>query len=683
MTIKALFPSSEPALELDFANTKALDPRISFTRASTGTCVGADGLIKTAARGTARFDHNSATGESLGLLVEDARTNRMWPSENIVINVGGGQTWTHDGTGILITNAIAVAPNNLISAAKIYKPNATAASYLRMAPASAPSTSDTISIYLKAAELTSVDIQFTSIGYATINLSTGTTNAGSLERLSNGWYRFSYTPTSAPGDVRIFPGGALVVGDGTSGIFVWGGQIEVGSVPSSYIPTTAATATRAADVATVSNTNSSIFPTSSFTTINSPFGTAGGGSTVRLVGPTIKRTAIYNGDLPQSQINALTGTDQWWRWRVTGGTFALPSFSSDGNVTVDWGDGVVETMTTGVHTFLDNNVYHTIGFRLNSGTSMAPSINTGTYKDRVIAVGPVPANMKINGSVTFRGCGQLRAIDGYASYTGGALTYAFANTAISSFPLIDTSSITNFTAAWSECGALNLFPLINTAAGTSFQSAWNYCSSLISFPLINTAAGTNFLGAWANCSSLTSFPLINTGSGTNFSSAWSECTGLTSFPLINTAAATDIAYAWKYNFGLTSFPLINTGAVTNFTRAWWGCTSLISFPAINTSSAITFNGAWDGCSSLASFPANVFNTTGTLASDAFIRAFNGCALTAASIENILTSLVTNGRSNITLELNGGSNAGASTWTANAITAYNTLISRGWTISRNA
>ena len=79
----------------------------------------------------------------------------------------------------------------------------------------------------------------------------------------------------------------------------------------------------------------------------------------------------------------------------------------------------------------------------------------------------------------------------------------------------------------------------------------------------------------------------------------------------------------------------------------------------------------------------MFNTTGTLVATAFSNAFLNCALTATSIENILTSLVTNGQSNITLGLAGGTNAGASTWTANAVTAYNTLISRGWTITRNA
>jgi hypothetical protein len=74
MTTKNLYPNSVPSLNLNFAKLKRLDPRVTFTRASTGTYVGADGLIKTAGNGVARFDH-SATGESLGLLVEEARTN--------------------------------------------------------------------------------------------------------------------------------------------------------------------------------------------------------------------------------------------------------------------------------------------------------------------------------------------------------------------------------------------------------------------------------------------------------------------------------------------------------------------------------------------------------------------------------------------------------------------------------
>ena len=92
MTIKALFPTVRPTLNLDFANTKTLDPRVTFTRASTGTFVGSNGLIQTAASNIPRFDHNPTTGESLGLLVEEARTNSL--TNNTMVGAVAGTPGT-------------------------------------------------------------------------------------------------------------------------------------------------------------------------------------------------------------------------------------------------------------------------------------------------------------------------------------------------------------------------------------------------------------------------------------------------------------------------------------------------------------------------------------------------------------------------------------------------------------
>jgi hypothetical protein len=71
------------------------------------------------------------------------------------------------------------------------------------------------------------------------------------ENYGNGWYRISWTsPTITNLNKYTIRVGST--GDGVSGIFVWGAQVETGSIATSYIPTTTAAVTRNADVISVS-----------------------------------------------------------------------------------------------------------------------------------------------------------------------------------------------------------------------------------------------------------------------------------------------------------------------------------------------------------------------------------------------------------------------------------------------
>ena len=81
------YPTIRPTLDLNFAATKVLDDRITFTRDSIGTYVGEDGLIKYASNNVPRFDHDPITRESLGLLIEESRTNKV--SNSITMTAGG------------------------------------------------------------------------------------------------------------------------------------------------------------------------------------------------------------------------------------------------------------------------------------------------------------------------------------------------------------------------------------------------------------------------------------------------------------------------------------------------------------------------------------------------------------------------------------------------------------------
>jgi hypothetical protein len=174
--------------------------------------------------------------------------------------------------------------------------------------------------------------------------------------------------------------------------------------------------------------------------------------------------------------------------------------------------------------------------------------------------------------------------------------------------------------------------------------------------------------------------------GTSLFRAWYGADNITSFDAAFgvTAGVTNFQQAWQTLTSITSFPLIDTSSGTNFNSTWRGLSSITSFPLVDTSSGTNFSTTWRNCSSLTSFPANFFDSwTGTPENNCFFGTWGSCSsLTATSVENILNSIDTSGRSapasgnDITIDYD------TNTGTPNITTAVTNLKSRGWTITLN-
>ena len=250
MTLKHLFPTSKPILNLDFANSLSLDPRITFTRSTIGTYVDKDGIVQTAAADEPRFDYDPETGESLGLLVEESRTNKIGTSEDT--NVMNSQT------NCSVTTDALISPDGSLTADTITFTSAGNLSTSSNNIAIAGSIW-TWSVFLKAGTVSEVTIDFNGRAAADVNLSLGTIDqpgssggAGAeIKELSNGWYRASITYDATSSINR----GIRIISGNSGTLHCWGIMVEEGSFPTSYIPTSGTGLVRSPDIAQMTGDN--------------------------------------------------------------------------------------------------------------------------------------------------------------------------------------------------------------------------------------------------------------------------------------------------------------------------------------------------------------------------------------------------------------------------------------------
>jgi len=234
--VTADYPTIKPSLNLNFARSRAMDPRISFGRTHdsgvvAATYIGKDGQVKRAGANEPRFEHDYDTGESLGLLIEEERTNFCGDAIPSVAD------WnTLNNSTIISTTAL--APDGTNTAFR-YQGSATApASLLRVGlPAFTPNGTDTytISFWVKQVVANSQSNQ-----NLVCDLHDGgpTINYTSL-LVQDKWVRVVKQGIPPNSQRTFFDLISNTLNDGTYDF--WGLQIEKGTYATSLILTTDST----------------------------------------------------------------------------------------------------------------------------------------------------------------------------------------------------------------------------------------------------------------------------------------------------------------------------------------------------------------------------------------------------------------------------------------------------------
>ena len=229
----------------------------------------------TAANGIPRLTHSSS-GTRLGLLVEEQRVNRILNSEV-----------TATGTSVTVTANSTTAPDNTTTADTLVEAVGTSfhhgvktftftagSTYTASMFVKKPSSNTRNNFFYMTLDFgggtatgfaATFDLVAGTIGGAGSTATKGTPNGSQgIESYGNGWYRIWITATSAANNTnaQVYYGGTpsmtptwfanyiqytVASGDEKDIAFCWGFQAEEAATMTSYIPTAAATVTRAAD----------------------------------------------------------------------------------------------------------------------------------------------------------------------------------------------------------------------------------------------------------------------------------------------------------------------------------------------------------------------------------------------------------------------------------------------------
>ena len=248
----------------------------NFERGSSATVVNKDGLIETVGSGQPRIDYKDDSNGAL--LLEPSRTNLITYSEDF-----SNGNWAKYGT--TVTSGF-TSPDGSLNAFKLVEDTNNSKHFISRNNLFTPDgvTRD-YSIFVKEGEkryifITNVTTTNNDINCAVFDTRDGVfTNTNNptyisnrnVTTLSNGWYRIDFTSNVNSFSYDNFyigisssetMSGVSYQGDGTSGVYIYGAQLEEGSYPTSYIPTQGSAVTRLAEISVTQTPPSGIINSS-------------------------------------------------------------------------------------------------------------------------------------------------------------------------------------------------------------------------------------------------------------------------------------------------------------------------------------------------------------------------------------------------------------------------------------
>ena len=208
-----------------------------------------------------RLDYS---GSCPSLLLEPQRTNFVVNSEYF-----GASNWTPLRSSIALSSV--TSPEGVGNAYKLTTDSTANNTHIIYYGGTLTSDTYSLSLYAKAAEFSKIGLGTGNLTLsAKFDLSSGSVitsgaHTASIESAGNDWYRCTIvTTTTTP--IRIVlldnDGNISFDGDGTSGLYIFGHQAEVGSYPTSYIPTYGTSQTRSLDVCDLNGMNAAGISTS-------------------------------------------------------------------------------------------------------------------------------------------------------------------------------------------------------------------------------------------------------------------------------------------------------------------------------------------------------------------------------------------------------------------------------------